>query len=299
MAFKADHLTKFNQLDRFVKQQRSSVGPKAGEASANRTKRRIALGESQAVKTKNAMRSSAEGVRNIFRSSGDDVESTSSLSRDLQNASWMQGIDEESEENRPKDSYDPLKLEEDLLKLSEELYGKKGVQAGRAAPHSYFNEPIVEGGLRGNSRAAGDISPELQNAVVTKIVDVGSKLGMTDYEIAYTLATVRHESGFNPDASAKSSSARGLGQFINKTGASYGLNADNQWDVDAQVQAVLEHTQDNFRMAAQNGYSNEYVYALHHDGPTLSSGGLGKSKKHIMPYVPKYLKLIESFRGEE
>ena len=292
MAFKADHLTKFNQLDRFVKQQRSSAGPKAGQASTARTKEILALGQSQTDDTKKKMRKSAEGIRNIFRSPGGDVESASSLPVDFEMASWVQGIDEDSEENRPKDSYDPIKL-------SEDLYGKKGVQAGSVASHSYFNEPIVEGGLRGNSRAAGDVSPETQNAVVTKILDVGSKLGMTDYEIAYTLATVRHESGFNPDASAKTSSARGLGQFINKTGVSYGLNADNQWDVDSQVQAVLEHTQDNFRMAAQKGYSNDYVYALHHDGPTLSSGGLGKSKKHIMPFVPKYLKLIESFRGEE
>jgi hypothetical protein len=292
MAFKTDYLTKYDQLNRFVKQQRDGATQGAGVGSRQRTQKMLALGEAQAEQTASAMRTSAQGVRRIFNQS--DVASSrgSELSPDLQTAAMMQAIQEDFEENKPEDDYDPIKL-------SEDLYGKKGVQSGNVATQSYFNEPIVEGDLRGNSRAAGDVTPETQQEIVNKIVDVGSKLGMTDYEIAYTLATVRYESGFNPDASAKSTSARGLGQFVNETGKAYGLNVENQWDVDMQVQAVLEHTADNFRMAAKKGYSDDYVYALHHDGPSLSSGGLGLAKKHVMPYVPKYLKLIESFRGEE
>jgi hypothetical protein len=165
------------------------------------------------------MRTSAQGVRRIFNQS--DVASSrgSELSPDLQTAAMMQAIQEDFEENKPEDDYDPIKL-------SEDLYGKKGLQGGDIASNSYFNEPIVEGDLRGNSRAAGDVTPETQQEIVNKIVDVGSKLGMTDYEIAYTLATVRYESGFNPDASAKSTSARGLGQFVNETGKAYGLNVE-------------------------------------------------------------------------
>jgi len=292
MAFKTDYLTKYDQLNRFVKQQRDGATQGAGVGSRQRTQKMLALGEAQAEQTASAMRTSAQGVRRIFNQS--DVASSrgSELSPDLQTAAMMQAIQEDFEENKPEDDYDPIKL-------SEDLYGKKGVQSGNVATQSYFNEPIIEGDLRGNSRAAGDVTPETQQEIVNKIVDVGSKLGMTDYEIAYTLATVRYESGFNPDASAKSTSARGLGQFVNETGKAYGLNVENQWDVDMQVQAVLEHTADNFRMAAKKGYSDDYVYALHHDGPSLSSGGLGLAKKHVMPYVPKYLKLIESFRGEE
>jgi hypothetical protein len=292
MAFKTDYLTKYDQLNRFVKQQRDGATQGAGVGSRQRTQKMLALGEAQAEQTASAMRTSAQGVRRIFNQS--DVASSrgSELSPDLQTAAMMQAIQEDFEENKPEDDYDPIKL-------SEDLYGKKGVQSGNVATQSYFNEPIVEGDLRGNSRAAGDVTPETQQEIVNKIVDVGSKLGMTDYEIAYTLATVRYESGFNPDASAKSTSARGLGQFVNETGKAYGLNVENQWDVDMQIQAVLEHTADNFRMAAKKGYSDDYVYALHHDGPSLSSGGLGLAKKHVIPYVPKYLKLIESFRGEE
>ena len=292
MAFKNDHLTKYDQLNRFVKQQRGAASPGAGTGSRQRTQKMLALGESQAAQTKNAMLSSAEGVRRIFKQVDINAAREEERTPDFDMAAWMQGIEEDSEENTPEEDYNPIQL-------SEDLYGKKGVQAGGVASQSYFNEPIVEGGLRGNSRAAGDVSPEVQQEVVNRMVDVGSKLGMSDYEIAYALATVRYESGFNPDAAAKSSSASGLGQFIDKTGVSYGIDKDNQWDLDAQVQAVLEHTSDNFRMAEKKGYGQEYVYALHHDGPSLSSGGLAKSKEHVMPFVPKYLKLIESFRGEE
>jgi putative chitinase len=131
------------------------------------------------------------------------------------------------------------------------------------------------------------------------IVETGSSLDMDDYEIAYALATARFESGFNPDAAAKTTSAKGVGQFVNKTGEAYGLTDDNQWDASAQVQALLEHTRDNFEMARKKGYSNEYVYALHHDGPSLDRGGLSLSKKNVMPFVPKYLAMIRKYRGEE
>ncbi len=292
MAFKTDYLTKYDQLNRFVKQQRDGATQGAGVGSRQRTQKMLALGEAQAEQTASAMRASAQGVRRIFNQSDIASSRGTELSPDLQTAAMMQAIQEDFEENKPEEEYNPVQLTEDL-------YGKKGVQVGKVASNSYFNEPIVEGDLRGNSRAAGDISPELQQAIITKTIDVGSKLGMTDYEIAYTLATVRYESGFNPDASAKTTSAKGLGQFIDETGKAYGLTKDNLWDVDMQVQAVLEHTADNFRMAAKKGYSDDYVYALHHDGPSLSSGGLGLAKKHVMPYVPKYLKLVESVRGEE
>ena len=184
------------------------------------------------------------------------------------------------------------------LSITEDLYGKKGVQSGTPSSQSYFNTPIIDGELRGNSRKAGDISVENQHKIISKIVETGSAMDMDDYEIAYALATARYESGFNPDAAAKSTSARGLGQFINKTGQAYGLNTSNQWDVDMQVQALLEHTQDNFKMAKNKNLGNEYVYAIHHDGPSLDKGGLAKSRKHVMPYVSKYLKIIQSYRGQ-
>ena len=291
MAFKS-YMTKYDQLDRFVNKQEEITKRVPGEASRERTKRSLALGSSQAEQLEVDMENSARGIRRIY-AQGEAGSSENKLPVDLELASYIQGLQEESQENKlEEDSYSPAKLTEDL-------YGKKGVQAGSVAAQSYFEEPLIEGGLRGNSRKAGDVSPAVQETILNKMITVGGKLGMSDYEIAYALATVRYESGFNPDAAAKTTSARGLGQFVNKTGKSYGLNSDNQWDVDSQVQAVLEHTADNFEMAKKKGYSDDYVYALHHDGPSLKYGGLKLGKTNVIPYVPKYLAVIENFRGND
>jgi hypothetical protein len=181
------------------------------------------------------------------------------------------------------------------LSLTEKLYGKQGVQEGQPAPQSYFNFEIVDRPFKGNSRKAGDISKEQQEEIMKMIISTGRQEGMSNREIALTLATVRFESGFNPDAAAKTSSASGLGQFINETGSKYGLTDENRWDVSMQVQAVVDHTADNIEMARKKGYSEDYVYALHHDGPKLDSGGLKKSRQQVMPYVNLYEKMLENY----
>ena len=209
---------------------------------------------------------------------------------------WMDLLSTEQDKIE-KEAKDKLDEDYDPFKLTEELYGKKGVQEGEPAKQSYFDTEIIEGGLRGNSRKAGDASLDVQQTVVNKIIEVGGKMGMTDYEIAYTLAIARYESGFNPDAAAKTSSASGVGQFIDDTGSKYGITNENRWDVDVQVQALVDHTIDNFELARKKGYGDEYVYALHHDGISLAKDGLSKGKEHVMPFVPKYLKAIEQFRG--
>ena len=193
---------------------------------------------------------------------------------------------------------DPITGEVDVepkLSLTERLYGKKGVQAGEPAAQSYFDSEILDRPFKGNSRKAGDISLDQQEKIMEMIINTGRQQGMSNREIALTLATVRFESGFNPDAAAKSSSATGLGQFINDTGEKYGLTDENRWDVAMQVQAVVDHTLDNIEMANKKGYGEEYVYALHHDGPALDSGGLDLSKKEVMPYVDAYEQMLENY----
>lgn len=292
-----NYLDKLEDYNRFTKDRSGVDSSKkgVGSYSRQRTKQYIGLGQASAEDTKYGMQSAAQGVRRMFKQSDIEKARADSQDTELEMAAWIDSIESERKENAPeveKETYD-------ALKLSEELYGKKGVQAGKPAANSYFNTPIIEGGLRGNSRKAGDVSPEVQQQIVNMIVETGSSLDMTDYEIAYALATARFESGFNPDAAAKTTSAKGVGQFVDKTGEAYNLTADNQWDASAQVQALLEHTIDNFEMARKKGYSNEYVYALHHDGPSLDRGGLGLSKQNIMPFVPKYLELIKKYRGEK
>ena len=186
----------------------------------------------------------------------------------------------------------PSKVEE--LK---DLYSTKGPQykKDQIVGHSYINDPLVEGGVRGKSRVHGDASIETQNKVIDSIVAKGREADLSDREIALVLAIAKHESGFNPDAAAGTTSARGLGQFVNKTGKSYGITKDNQWDLDTQIDALIAHTKDNMDLA--KGKDEAYVYAYHHDGPSLQYGGLKISKDKVMPLVDKFEAYLKS-KGE-
>ena len=291
-----NHLKKLNELEnlnRFDKQELSvQSGSKAGLGSRQRTQQMLSQGQEKISDMKISMYDASKGVKKVQATfARDNLKSqTDSMSP------WMDFLSTE-QDKMAKEAKDKLDEDYDPFKLTEELYGKKGVQEGEPAEQSYFNTEIIEGGLRGNSRKAGDASLDVQETVVNKIIEVGGKMGMTDYEIAYTLAIARYESGFNPDAAAKTSSASGVGQFINDTGSKYGITNENRWNVDVQVQALVDHTIDNFELAKKKGYGNEYVYALHHDGISLAKDGLSKGKEHVMPFVPKYLKAIEQFRG--
>ena len=178
--------------------------------------------------------------------------------------------------------------------LPKELYGKKGVQLGEPVSRSYFNKPIPEGELRGKSRKSGDIDIESQQEIISRIVEYGRRMELSDREIAIALATVRYESGFNPDAAAKSSSAVGLGQFVNQTWKDVTGGTDRN-SIDDQIQALFDLQIENTEIAEKKGYGEEYIYAMHHDGPSLKLTGLSKSKKHVMPFVPKYEKMIKEF----
>ena len=175
--------------------------------------------------------------------------------------------------------------------LPASLLGSKGSLKGDVASQSYFNKPL-SGNFASFSRAAGDTTKEEKQKVINLIIDTGRQAGMSEREVAYTLATASVESGFNPEAAAHGSSASGIGQFVNLTGKSYNINEDTRWDLEAQVQALVDHTVDNIAMAKQKGLGEEYIYALHHDGPKLDRDGLSISRKKVMPLVPKYLKYL-------
>ena len=178
------------------------------------------------------------------------------------------------------------------LTVSKDLLGKKGTEIGEIATQSYYNDPVDE---KGFTRNAGGASEAAQKEAIKEIITVGRRLDATEEEIAYSLAIARYESWFNKYAAAKSSSAYGIGQFIDKTGAAYGLNQDNRDDLGMQAQVLIEHTQDNLDLAKKRGKSLEYAYKYHHDGPSKDSGGLAKSKEHVIPYIPKYLKMVKEY----
>ena len=64
-----------------------------------------------------------------------------------------------------------------------------------------------------------------------------------------------------------------------------------------QVQALVDHTKDNFIIVENKGLSQDYVYALHHDGQTVVSKpgyagpGLKTGKKKVVQYSKKAEKL--------
>ncbi len=167
--------------------------------------------------------------------------------------------------------------------------------------------------LHGESRRYADATPETQEEMVKTLYREGKAQGMSNEEIALTLAIARHESGFNPDAAAGTTSAMGLGQFIKKTGAHYGLTPNNRDDAAAQARALVLHTKDNLKAARNSkliaeGLRTEFesepdiatrVYWLHHDGPglrgTATENGRALGKKHITPQVAKILRLVDSY----
>lgn len=158
---------------------------------------------------------------------------------------------------------------------------------------SHYREPIDESRpLHGQSRRWGDASPEVQSRVIDSLIESSREAGLTPRETAYVLAVARVESGFNPDAAAGTTSASGLGQFIDRTGKHYGLNNANRFDVDAQSDALVAHFVDNRNLARDRGQGEDYIYKYHHDGPTKDYGGLGLSQRKVAPHLDEYEQFV-------
>ena len=177
-----------------------------------------------------------------------------------------------------------------------ELYATRGLPYRNIADHSHYSTPIIDNGQpRGNSRIWGDASKEVQRRSIDAIRAEASKAGMTLEQEAMVLAIAFIESGFNPDAAAGTTSAQGLGQFIRRTGAHYGLTDTNRWDVQEQARALVEHTLDNYAAARRAGLGEEYVYARHHDGSFSNQyGGVDLAKERVLPLAQRFNKVLGS-----
>jgi Ca2+-binding RTX toxin-like protein/LysM repeat protein len=166
-------------------------------------------------------------------------------------------------------------------------------------PYSHYKDPLttVAGVTGGNSRKWGDASEAVQISAINTLISVSSQFGLNTRETALVLAIARTESGFNPDA-ASNESASGLGQFIDSTGASYGLTASNRWNIYDQSVSLVRHVHDNQLLAQRRGQGEEYIYKYHHDGPTRDYGGLELSLDRVMPLADKFeLLLLRSSGG--
>ena len=172
-------------------------------------------------------------------------------------------------------------------------------RSSQIEPWSHYREPIDESRpLHGLSRRWGDASPEVQSRVIDSLIESSRDAGLTPRETAHVLAIARVESGFNPDAAAGTTSASGLGQFIDRTGRHYGLNNANRFDVDAQSDALVAHFVDNRNLARDRGQGEDYIYKYHHDGPTRDYGGLGLSQRKVAPHLDEYEQFVTQRLGQ-
>ncbi|MGO3127153.1 MAG: peptidoglycan-binding protein [Luteimonas sp.] len=185
----------------------------------------------------------------------------------------------------------------------EDLIQPKGAayRASQLKGWSHYLEPIIDDPARlsGNSRIWGDATPEVQSRVIDSLVEASREAGLDARNTAHVLAIARIESGFNPDAAAGTTSASGLGQFVDKTGLSYGLNGNNRFDVDAQASALVAHFIDNRALAERRGQDEAYIYKYHHDGPALDYGGLALSRAKVLPLIESYTRFVEERFGFE
>jgi LysM repeat protein len=171
-------------------------------------------------------------------------------------------------------------------------------RADQIVRQSHYNDPIdtSDGRLAGNSRIWGDAPATTQQASIEALVNSATTAGLTTRQTALVLAIAHTESGFNPDAAAGTTSASGLGQFIDSTGAAYGVNASNRWDVNAQADALVQHFLDNTQLADTRGQGEDYIYKYHHDGPKGNYGGLDLSRKIVIPLANQYELLLQGRR---
>jgi len=162
---------------------------------------------------------------------------------------------------------------------------------------THYREPIDNspGRLAGNSRAWGDASPEVQSRSVDALIQASQRGGLSQRQTAYVLAMARVESGFNPDAAAGTTTAFGLGQFIDATGKGYGITSSNRGDITKQAEALVATYKDDAALAKKNGQGDEYIYKYHHDGPVGDYGGLDLSKQYVMPFVGDYEKFVKRY----
>ena len=184
-----------------------------------------------------------------------------------------------------------------------EMIQAKGAayRASQINPKSHYLEPVdhQDGRLAGNSRVWGDATPEVQSRAIDALVGASREARLNARDTAHVLAIARIESGFNPDAAAGTTTASGLGQFIDDTGSAYDLTDANRFDVDAQASALVAHFIDNRALAQRRGQDEGYIYKYHHDGPSRDYGGLALARDKVLPLLDDYTRFVEQRFGIE
>lgn len=187
------------------------------------------------------------------------------------------------------------------LKKKHPFLCSKGKPYNSVVAHSNYLEPIADCGLRGNSRIWGDAREEVQLQVIALLVAVFRAEGFSSDEIAFGLSLVRVESGYNPDAAAGTTSASGLGQFIDKTrnvlAERVGINNADEHKFNAVFNALIlvPQLQDCFKFAKLS-LGNKWIeaYRYHHDGGNKKDyGGAKIAQEKLLPLLPLAAEFIK------
>lgn len=164
----------------------------------------------------------------------------------------------------------------------------------KISANSFFKTPIdkPDSVLKGNSRAWGDASKETKKESIKALLNESMKRGLSKSQASFVLATSYVESGFNPDAAATSTSAGGLGQFVNKTGEACGVGGLKKFDVKEASGATVRYLKSIYDGVVRRGpdLSEEErfveTYARFHDGGIVSEVTREElSRERVLPLV--------------
>ncbi|RME59883.1 MAG: hypothetical protein D6780_04395 [Candidatus Dadabacteria bacterium] len=192
--------------------------------------------------------------------------------------------------------------------LAEKLLEKhcvRGISSGgQCKSYSRFNYPLSEWerkvGVR--SRCAGDASKGVQ--IYCMKLALEKFRGLPLEHRAVLLALIEHESGWNPGAAAKASSAAGLIQLVRGTEEGLGLSEGEAFNPEKALDALLklyeEYRRNPYLTRCKDGESFCIAfYALHHDGPSLRSGGERIARERVLPKFKEWLTTLKELEKIE
>lgn len=138
----------------------------------------------------------------------------------------------------------------------------------------------------------GEAPQSVKDEAIQSIRDNSSDLSQEDQAIL--LATAELESGFNPNAQASTTSAAGIFQITKGTAKGLGLAEAERYNLNKNIKAGIALFKQNLRLLNKKfpdlvGDARALkLYALHHDGPGLNSGGEEIGRAQLLPRLGKY-----------
>lgn len=150
----------------------------------------------------------------------------------------------------------------------------------------------------------------VMNRVIRMIIDEADKAGLSDKDKAYVLAFVNcPESGFNPSAASRNSTAVGVFQLIDATRHFYHIPDDKKWDARLNIQAGIQYYIKAREAARKKGLPEEFYYAYFHDGANTrdilhgnrkdknNPRGIDLSRTEVMPGVPAWAEFLKRWNS--